>query len=687
MNVSQHIIHVKNDETIYDFLFIGLGASNSLAIIALAKNNAFLGKKIAIIEQSEKDENDKTYCFWAKPNDNIVLDLTSIISHRYDFLKVNQSRLQNIEGQPYYYIKSIDLYNYTLEQLNRLAIPIFRDQVLNIIGAGANSVIQTNRGLVEAKYVFDSRPPLNQTLGKNDIFLHQSFYGLHIRFSRDVFQKDAFDMMNFNVEQHNYTQFIYLLPFSSSEALIELTRFGAEKIDVNYAKEILHKQLINEFGDYEIVGDEIGSIPMTTFVNMPNVSEGIINMGARANLIKPSTGYAFKNMYENAQRLVENIKKIDKTGTAKLNHPLKPSKKRFLFYDRLLLIILFRSPHQGKRIFSNLYKRQSIQTIFLFLDEKTTLFQEIKIFASLPVLPFLKALLIHIKQEYYIRYALAILATCIFWVFDFSNQYTSLVSNLVLLVGFLYVGIPHGALDHLLLTKKDSSVFFFVLKYLLVIALYFTLWYYLTIVSLILFILFSSFHFGESEYEEAKKKTTDIFHYARNFMLGLSILLFINLTHVNEAIIIIADLKALHPVVLTFLSHPVYPLALSILSVTYVAFEAFRHAKYSLFGLILLLLIGIKAPLIFAFGLYFIFQHSFNAWGHLQLGLNMTPIGLYKKALPYTLGAVGIFIGLLIFLSKTVIDTTTIISTMFIFLACISLPHFILMHLFYKPKK
>ena len=687
MNRNNHIIDIKQTDIIYDFLFIGLGASNSLALIALLKNSLFLGKKIAVIEQSEKNENDKTYCFWAQPNDSIVLDLATIISHRYDFLRVNQSLLQNIENQPYYYIKSIDLYNYTLEQVNPLAIPVFRDQVSNIIDTGANYVIETNKGIVHAKYVFDSRPPLNQLLAKNDIFLHQSFYGLHIRFSRDVFQKDAFDMMNFNVEQHNYTQFIYLLPFSSREALIELTRFGAEKIDVNYAKEILHEQLINEYGDYEVVGDEIGSIPMTTFVNKPNPSKGIINMGASANLIKPSTGYAFKNMYDNAQRLAENIKKLDKTDKAKLNHPLKPSKKRFLFYDRLLLIILLRWPHQGKRIFSNLYKSQTIQTIFLFLDEKTSLFQEIKIFASLPVLPFLKALLIYIKQESFIRYGLAILATCIFWMFDFSNQYTGLVSNLVLLVGFLYVGIPHGALDHLLLKKKDSSVFLFVLMYLLIIALYFTLWYYLTLVSLILFILFSSFHFGESEYEEAKNKTTDIFHYARNFMLGLSILIFIILTHVNEAITIIADLKALHPALLLFLSHPVYPVALSILSISFVAFEAFRNRTYSLFGLLLLLLLGIKAPLIFAFGLYFIFQHSFNAWGHLQLGLNMTESSLYKKALPYTLGALGIFIGFLVFLSNTAIETTTIISTMFIFLACISLPHFILMHLFYKPKK
>ena len=101
MNRNNHIIDTKIPDITYDYVFIGLGASNSLAIIALLKNNSFLGKKIAIIEQSEKNENDKTYCFWAKPNDNIVLDLATIISHRFDFLRVNQSLLQNIENRPY----------------------------------------------------------------------------------------------------------------------------------------------------------------------------------------------------------------------------------------------------------------------------------------------------------------------------------------------------------------------------------------------------------------------------------------------------------------------------------------------------------------------------------------------------------------------------------------------------------
>ena len=58
---------------VYDFLFIGLGASNSLILLSLLKKKCLLNKEVAIIEADDKDTNDKTYCFWAAPSDSIVL--------------------------------------------------------------------------------------------------------------------------------------------------------------------------------------------------------------------------------------------------------------------------------------------------------------------------------------------------------------------------------------------------------------------------------------------------------------------------------------------------------------------------------------------------------------------------------------------------------------------------------------
>ena len=115
-----------------------------------------------------------------------------------------------------------------------------------------------------------------------------------------------------------------------------------------------------------------------------------------------------------------------------------------------------------------------------------------------------------------------------------------------------------------------------------------------------------------------------------------------------------------------------------------------RYTSYSKknihWGLLLLLILGCLVPLTAAFGLYFIFQHSINAWDHLKNGLSTNNKSLFKKALPYTMGAVLLFIIILILSKNSLIQSDKITSLFFIFLACISLPHVILMHSFYAIK-
>jgi cell division protein FtsW (lipid II flippase) len=89
-------------------------------------------------------------------------------------------------------------------------------------------------------------------------------------------------------------------------------------------------------------------------------------------------------------------------------------------------------------------------------------------------------------------------------------------------------------------------------------------------------------------------------------------------------------------------------------------------------------------PLIAAFSLYFICQHSVNAWQDLKNGLNLNSLQLYKQALPYLLGAIIVFVFILMFNPIKDYSRMTVISSFFIFLSCISLPHVILMHVFYK---
>ena len=245
MNKTKSSTTFINNETVYDFLFIGLGAGNSLILLSLLKKGLASNKKIAVVEPTKKNTNDKTYCFWASPNDSIVNDLKPIISHFYTTIEVNDSPSQNIEKQPYYFIKSIDLYEHIINKLVNEDIPILSFYADTIISVDEIYHLNTSGGTLKSKFIFDSRTPPYSQLSSNEIYLNQSFYGLHIKCEKPIFLKDSFEMMNFNVDQSDFTQFFYTLPFSSNESLIELTRFGSEKIDLDYAKKILDKKIMS----------------------------------------------------------------------------------------------------------------------------------------------------------------------------------------------------------------------------------------------------------------------------------------------------------------------------------------------------------------------------------------------------------------------------------------------------------
>src|SRR5690606_39821136 len=66
-------------------------------------------------------------------------------------------------------------------------------------------------------------------------------------------------------------------------------------------------------------------------------------------------------------------------------------KKRFKFYDKIFLKVLKDENYKGEWIFQQFYDKNSAQTMFRFLDEESTFFEEIKIMQSLFSWSFIKA--------------------------------------------------------------------------------------------------------------------------------------------------------------------------------------------------------------------------------------------------------------------------------------------------------
>ncbi len=664
--------HSTNTVIPYDYVFIGMGASNGLMLLEFIKRGYHQTKRIAVIEPQQKNTNDKTYCFWSSPNDTIVKDLSSIISHQYHFVQTNNDKVQSIQDQPYYCIKSIDFYNLLHEAIESHPIDNFDGQVASLNPLPDFIEIFFEQQVISGATVFDSRPPVFTQEVRNQSYLLQSFFGYHIRLQEPLLHVDTFQMMNFDVDQSKHTQFVYNLPYAPNECLVELTRFGVETIDIDYAKTILDEKIKAQFGAYEIVAEEEGCIPMTVLKQPASMDKRIINMGARANLIKPTTGYGFKKMHAFAVAF-ENPAQAPLT------------KGRFLFYDHLLLIILIRWPNLGKKIFTELFKNNTIQRIFSFLDEKSSATEEVKIFASLPIVPFLKACFIYwtnyIKKGFLFTMGYML-------VYFLLNLMSPNMANgfgyAGLIAGLLAVGIPHGAVDHLLLASKKFSLFKFVAQYILIIAAYFMVWQWFPVFSLLLFIAYSAFHFGESEMVEMQVSMHSIAQKAYAFVLGLSILLLIIFLHLNESILVLNNMQGISDFVasLNLLQCKNIIIAVSSLMLM----PLWWISKKTCFFLMGILLLGTQMPLMLAFGLYFVGSHSVNAWGHIAGKLQIAPKKLYLESLPFNVGALFIF-SLFFYLQQTNAQLIqSYAAVFFVFLACLSLPHIILMHLFYKKE-
>ena len=409
----------------YDIIFCGLGASTCILVHEMSFHGLLKGKKVLIVDPSEKKANDKTFCFWASEKDEIVQRFGSLSSAVWSKIAIDKNHPEKIKGLRYHHISSIKLYDSAKSILEKLGADFIHEKVTSVEGGDVTSITIENVKY-EGHQIYDARPPeIPEELSK-DQNIYQSFVGLKVCLKERNLDKDALTLMDFNVPQQGHTQFMYILPFSQNEALFELTRFGSEKITIDQAREILEEYISRQFGHFEINEIEKGVIPMFMDLPKPAHQKNVISIGTRASQVKPSTGYAFKNMFAHAQSISDKRKP-------------KKVPSRFRFYDQLLILILALWPSKGRPIFRRLFQVRSTAYVLRFLDEKTSVWEDLKMFAKLPVGVFLKATLVLIWKK--ARPQIVLFTPLILFAFIslFSNSTAIYVSYGVLLAGLFLV--------------------------------------------------------------------------------------------------------------------------------------------------------------------------------------------------------------------------------------------------------
>ncbi|MCC9062363.1 lycopene cyclase family protein [Flavobacterium piscisymbiosum] len=380
----------------FNYIFTGTGLSALMTVYKMVLSGKFSDKSILLLDEDAKKTNDRTWCFWAKEETL----WKSVISKKWDSaLFANEDFSRDLILEPYQYnqIRGLDFYNFVFEELSKHQnITFLNEKVTDINELETHVFVGTEDNRYTCDYLFNSIYTKAFALSQTKYpVLQQHFVGWFVKSETEIFNPDQATFMDFSVEQRGNTRFMYVLPISKAEALVEYTLFSEDLLAKEEYENEIQIYLRNLGADqYTIVEKEQGSIPMTCFPFWKKNTKRVLNIGTAGGWTKASTGYTFRNSDKKSSELVVFLD--NKNSSPETSESLKMSnfhkKTRFWFYDLLLLDILHRHNELGSTIFSSMFKKGNPALIFKFLDEETTLVQDVKVILKCPKLPFIKAL-------------------------------------------------------------------------------------------------------------------------------------------------------------------------------------------------------------------------------------------------------------------------------------------------------
>lgn len=256
------------------------------------------------------------------------------------------------------------------------------------------------------------------------------------------------------------------------------------------------------------------------------------------------------------------------------------------------------------------------------------------------------------------------------------------------------VGIPHGAIDHILFlhNKKSSTLKFYVLYFSLMLAVI-LLWAFMPMGGLISFLALSAYHFGQSQLAQYTRirKPIRVTLYITWGLAIISGLCAFNQLEILDLISLDEDLLQIKPLFDGFLFYYL----LAIFSILFVFILLFFNKTLGyqtvLFELGIFTLIQISFivnPVLLGFSIYFaslhslhVLQQEFKFFRQSTKAFNW--YNFTSLLVPYTLLSL---LGLILLLALSHFDIVAVSKTLLVFAAisALTLPHSIVMERFYN---
>ena len=252
------------------------------------------------------------------------------------------------------------------------------------------------------------------------------------------------------------------------------------------------------------------------------------------------------------------------------------------------------------------------------------------------------------------------------------------------LILFLF-GIPHGGIDHLIHNPgiKKSELIYFIVKYLFLISIYSVVWWFFPKIALFVFIVMSSYHFGQSHFIQRilPQKFTSLSISLRGCFF-LFVILF-GSWQTTQAI--------LYPVIQLELETTYrigFILLLLLFSIGFQVAQRVKMTSADVLEYFVLAPILYFSPLFISFIVYFGFWHALPSMLEEYRFLSTIPAynSIKKFALqllPFSL--ISLFgIGFILYFALSYLDRNEVFMLFFALVSLISFPHILYMDAFLK---
>lgn len=278
----------------------GAGLSGFAVAVAL-RDRGFDGS-IAIVDAKRQFDNDRTWCWW-RTDDVPFAEIATRSWTRFRVSHAGRDGIAESTRHPYVHVSAIDYYTACQARLAGTDTAISLDEpIVRIARDGRSARIQTTRREFTADLVVDAR-------GRREHApLHQHFLGIHVVADEAVFDPETVTLMDF-VPARSGIRFMYVLPFSPYEALVEDTAVDRADPDPAERRRGVERYLHERYGlrTWREKRTEVGVIPLDARRMPTFASPSVVRAGIGAGATRASSGYTYVRTHRHARAIADFV--------------------------------------------------------------------------------------------------------------------------------------------------------------------------------------------------------------------------------------------------------------------------------------------------------------------------------------------------------------------------------------------